>query len=247
MRKKILAANWKMNLTQPQVLDWLKVFHDLDWHQPQQELRIYPSSIYLKELVSTGLHVGAQNVFAEQKGAFTGEIAVEQLQSIDVQSVLIGHSERRLIFKEDDALIAQKVRACTGKGFPFILCCGEAIEQREQGQHLAHVESQLKSALEQFDPAQHSLLTIAYEPIWAIGSGMSARTDQISEMHAFIRDFLEKELGAIAHQIPILYGGSVNSQNASELFSCPSVDGALVGGSSLDPQHFHQLWQALSA
>ena len=105
----------------------------------------------------------------------------------------------------------------------------------------------MKSALEQFDPAQHSLLTIAYEPFWAIGSGMSARTDQISEMHAFIRYFLEKELGAIAHQIPILYGGSVNSQNASELFSCPSVDGALVGGASLDAQHFHQLWQALSA
>ncbi|MEY3728054.1 MAG: hypothetical protein RL098_1525, partial [Bacteroidota bacterium] len=223
----------------PQVLDWLKVFHDLDWHQPQQELRIYPSSIYLKELVSTGLHVGAQNVFAEQKGAFTGEIAVEQLQSIGVKSVLIGHSERRLIFKEDDALIAQKVRTCAGAGFPFILCCGEAIEQREQGQHLAHVKSQLKSALKQFDPAQHSLMTIAYEPIWAIGSGMSARTDQISEMHAFIRDFLD--------QIPILYGGSVNSQNASELFSCPSVDGALVGGASLDAQHFHQLWQALSA
>lgn len=247
MRKKILAANWKMNLTQAQAEAWLQEFKSLFSLVEQQELRIYPSAIYLKEVYAFEFHAGAQNFYFETEGAFTGELSLAQLQSIGVSSVLVGHSERRHLFHENTALIQDKVKACARAQMPFVLCCGESSSERERGQHLAYIEAQLKAALQDFKAEQYSLLTVAYEPIWAIGSGLSASVEQITEMHLFIRHFLEMQLGPNAHKIPFLYGGSVSFENAADIFSCPSVDGALVGGASLDPQHFYQLWQALSA
>jgi triosephosphate isomerase len=247
MRKKILAANWKMNLTQAQVEAWLQEFRNLVSYNEQQELRIYPSAIYLKDVLSAKIHAGSQNCYFEAEGAFTGELSLTQLQSINVSSVLIGHSERRSIFHEDSKVIEEKVKACARVQMPFVLCCGESIEEREEGRHLVYIEAQLKKALQDFKTEQYTLLTVAYEPIWAIGSGLSANADQITEMHLFIRQLLEQQFGVFAKEISILYGGSVSAANASEIFHCPSVDGALVGGASLDPQHFYQLWKALSA
>jgi triosephosphate isomerase len=247
MRKKILAANWKMNLTQQQVTSWLWEFNDLNWKSPHTELRIYPSSIYLKDIQAAGLHGGAQNVYFEANGAYTGELSIEQLQSIGAQSVLIGHSERRQLFNEDDTLLAQKVSACATASFPFVLCCGEAIDTRTAGEHIEFVLAQLSENLRLLTVTDLHLLVVAYEPIWAIGSGLSADLDQITEMHQAIRNHLVELFGAVGEQVPILYGGSVNAANAQAIFSCPNVDGALVGGASLDPLIFNQLWQALQA
>ncbi|MCF8202183.1 MAG: triose-phosphate isomerase [Crocinitomicaceae bacterium] len=247
MRKKILAANWKMNLTQQQVTNWFGEFNDLNWKSPHTELRIYPSSIYLKELVSSGVHTGAQNVYFEASGAYTGELSIEQLQSIGAQSVLIGHSERRQLFNEDDALLAQKVNACATASFPFVLCCGEVIDTRTACAHIEFVLAQLSENLQRLSATDLHLLVVAYEPIWAIGSGLSADLEQITEMHQAIRNHLVGLYGAAGEQVPILYGGSVNAANAQAIFSCPNVDGALVGGASLDPLIFNQLWQALQA
>lgn len=247
MRKKILAANWKMNLTQPEVQDWLHTYQTLDWSAPNASLRVYPSAIYLKDIQAAGLHGGAQNVYFEANGAYTGELSIEQLQSIGAQSVLIGHSERRQLFNEDDALLAQKVNACATAIFPFVLCCGEAIETRKAGAHLDFVLAQLSENLRLLTVTDLHLLVVAYEPIWAIGSGLSADLDQITEMHQAIRNHLVELFGAAGEQVPILYGGSVNAANAQAIFSCPNVDGALVGGASLDPLIFNQLWQALQA
>jgi triosephosphate isomerase len=228
MRKKILAANWKMNLTQPAVDTWLNTFYTLDWHSSKAEVRIYPSAIYLKQIIEKDVHVGAQNVFSESRGAYTGEISIEQLQNIDVQSTLIGHSERRQIFAE-------------------VLCCGEALQTRELGEHLPFVLAQLSDNLSQLSAAQLHLLVVAYEPIWAIGTGLSADIAQVTEMHLAIRNHLVRLFGAAGQLVPILYGGSVNAENAAAIFSCTDVDGALVGGAALNPHTFHQLWQALHA
>ena len=247
MRKKILAANWKMNLTQPEVQDWLASYHTLDWSPGKVELRVYPSGIYLKDVQHKNLHIGSQNMYHEANGAFTGELSLAQLQSIGVQSVLIGHSERRLIFKEDGTLLTQKVNACASADFPFILCCGEALAVRDAGEHIAFVLAQLSENLRQLSPLKLPLLVVAYEPIWAIGTGLSANMDQITEMHQAIRNHLLYLFGEAGQQVSILYGGSVSPSNAAEIFSCQSVDGALVGGASLDPHIFHQLYKALQA
>jgi triosephosphate isomerase len=245
MRNKILAANWKMNLTQPEVQNWLHTYQTLDWSAPNASLRVYPSAIYLKDIQAAGLHAGAQNVYFEANGAFTGELSLAQLQSIGTQSVLIGHSERRQLFSEDDALLAHKVNACATADFQFVLCCGEAIETRTAGAHIEFVLTQLSENLRHLSVTDLHLLVVAYEPIWAIGSGLSADLDQITEMHLAIRNQLVGLYGVAGEQVPILYGGSVNAANAKAIFSCPNVDGALVGGASLDPLIFNQLWQAL--
>lgn len=236
-----------MNLTQPEVQDWLASYHTLDWGANNVELRVYPSAIYLKDLQLNNLHVGAQNVYHEAKGAFTGELSIVQLQSIVVQSVLIGHSERRQIFKEDNAVITQKVNACASADFPFILCCGEAFETRAAAEHLAFVLAQLSENLSQLSPSKLPLLVVAYEPIWAIGTGLSADIAQVTEMHLAIRNHLLALFGEAGQHVSILYGGSVHIENASAIFGCPNVDGALVGAASLNPHIFNQLNKALQA
>lgn len=236
-----------MNLTQPEVDAWFSEFQTQNWHSISAELRLYPSAIYLKEIVQMGMHVGAQNVYFESAGAYTGEISIDQLQNIGVQSTLIGHSERRQIFAEDNAIIAQKVKACAQASFPLILCCGESLQSRELGEHLPFVLAQLSENLSQLSATQLRLLVVAYEPIWAIGTGLSANTAQVAEMHQAIRKHLEHLYGEAGQLVPILYGGSVNAENATAIFGCPEVDGALVGGAALDSHTFYQLWQALNS
>jgi triosephosphate isomerase len=245
MRKKILAANWKMNLTQPEQNAWLQSFKGFNWHSEEAEVRIYPSSIYLKDFKDTSSHIGAQNVYFESGGAFTGELSIAQLKSIGASSVLIGHSERRQIFVETDDVITHKLQACAAQEFPFVLCCGETLQTREANAQLSYVFEQLSQNLHGYPDSQVHLMVVAYEPIWAIGRGLSASIEQIAQMHEAIRSQLHAQFGARGGQIPILYGGSVTPQNAEAIFGCPNVDGALVGGASLDPQLFYQLWQAL--
>ncbi|MFM6945901.1 MAG: triose-phosphate isomerase [Flavobacteriales bacterium] len=244
MRNKILAANWKMNLTQTEVSQWLQDTAKYNWQAPGKELRVYPSAIYLQQMMSF-VHVGAQNFYFQDNGAFTGEISLSQLKSIGVSSVLVGHSERRELFAENNLMIAQKVRACVQHDLPFILCCGETLNIRNENLHLTFIQTQLQAALEAFSSDHLHLLSIAYEPIWAIGSGLAASQEQITEMHTEIRKILEERFGVGGQDIPILYGGSVSPANAKEIFSCPHVGGALVGGASLDPQVFNQLWEQL--
>ena len=247
MRKRILAANWKMNLTQTQVDSWLAAFQSKNWSSVSAEVRVYPSAVYLKDFQDFRIHQGAQNVYYKERGAYTGELSIEQLQSVGCASVLLGHSERREFFQESNELIAQKVEACVQAAFPFILCCGEPLDVRQAQNHKAFVLDQIRKNLEHLTPSQLDLLVIAYEPIWAIGSGLSASVQEISEMHLAIRTFLNDQFAEAGQNVPILYGGSVNAANAGAIFACANVDGALVGGASLDPDTFYQLWLALCA
>lgn len=234
-----------MNLTQTQVDAWIQANQVHHWSAPNTETRVYPSAIFIKDFKLAPWLVGAQNVYYQKSGAFTGELSIEQLQSIGAHSVLIGHSERRDLFKEDNALITQKVAACAQAAFPFILCCGEPLSVRKAQTHEAYVIEQLQNNLQNLSVDQIDLLVIAYEPIWAIGTGLSATEQEITQMHLLIRNLLTDLYGQVGHTVPILYGGSVNAANAAQIFACPDVDGALVGGAALDPASFYQLWQAL--
>jgi triosephosphate isomerase len=242
MRNKILAANWKMNLTASEAHDWLVEFNELNSDKNKAEFRLYAPNIFLSDLVkSHTMHIGAQNVHSSDFGAFTGEVSIPQLISIGVESVLIGHSERRMYFHETDAILNEKVDACCKNELPFVFCCGESLEIREKGEHLNFIETQLSAAILQIKTSDLSLLTIAYEPIWAIGTGQTATIYQINEVHAFIRQVMQESFGENGAEISILYGGSVNTSNAKSIFACPDVDGGLIGGASLNASNFLEL------
>ena len=242
MRKKILAANWKMNLSAADAQEWITKFSEANSLYAELEFRLYTPSIYIQQLTERkAIHVGAQNVHSMDSGAFTGEISIPQLKSVGAQSVLIGHSERRTIFNETETLLLEKVEACCRNSFSFIFCCGENEGLRNAGEHLHFIREQLVGLLSQLKSEQLELLTIAYEPIWAIGTGQNADTHQITEVHAFIRSMLMEFFGEQGRTVPILYGGSVNAENAESVFSCPEVDGGLIGGASLNATHFLQL------
>lgn len=246
MRKFILAANWKMNLTAAEAQDWLTQFNGLVTENSTTEFRLYAPNLFSADLAkSNTIHIGAQNAFPSDYGAFTGEVSIPQLMSVGVKSLLIGHSERRMFFHETNAFIKEKVDACCQHAFPFILCCGEDLETREKGEHLSFIRNQLSAAIEQVGNDQLVSLTIAYEPIWAIGTGQTASDDQITEMHGFIRSVLLDFFGEKGDAIPILYGGSVNSSNAKSIFACPNVNGGLIGGASLNASVFLELASSL--
>jgi len=204
---------------------------------PDVEVVISPPALYLllaREHLRSGLEVAAQNVFDKPNGAFTGEISVEQLKDSNITWVILGHSERRVILQEDDSFVASKTKAALDGGLGVILCCGESLEQREEGKTIDVVTSQLKAVAELVK--DWSKIVIAYEPIWAIGTGKVATTEQAQEVHAAIRNWLKKEVSAeAAENTRILYGGSVNEKNCSELAKQPDIDGFLVGGASLKP------------
>jgi triosephosphate isomerase len=242
MRNKILAANWKMNLTASEAHDWLDEFTKIDSDKSNIEFRLYAPNIFLSDLAKLqSMHIGAQNVHPSDFGAFTGEVSIPQLVSVGVKSVLIGHSERRLYFHESDAFLKEKVDACVKHKLPFIFCCGESLEIREKDEHLSFINAQLSAAILHLKNTDVSLMTIAYEPIWAIGTGQTASCDQINEVHAFIREVLRESFGDSGANVSILYGGSVNSSNAQSIFACPDVDGGLIGGASLNASNFLEL------
>jgi triosephosphate isomerase len=240
MRKQIAAANWKMNCTyqQAEILldDILNSKVELRKNQQVIFAVPYPYLIMANSEVAEeeNYFVAAQNCYHQKSGAFTGEVSAEMLQSIGVHHCIIGHSERREYFNESNSTLAEKVKICLEYEITPIFCCGESLSIRDAGTQNDHVEVQLRESLFHLSEVDIQRVIIAYEPIWAIGTGKTATTAQAQEMHAHLRLVLERQYGSlISESISILYGGSVKAGNAAELFSCPDVDGGLVGGASL--------------
>ena len=238
-RRKIVAGNWKMNQTPSQakaLVETLKPLVD----NPDVDVVYCVPAIDLPAVIEavkgTNVHVGAENMYFEEKDAFTGEIAPDMLAVLGVEYVIIGHSERREYFAETDETVNKKVLKALEHGIKPILCCGESLTQREQGITIDWIRQQIKIALLNVTADQVKDVVIAYEPIWAIGTGKTATSDQAEEVCAAIRQVV-KELysDAVAEEVRIQYGGSVNAGNAAELFAKPDIDGGLVGGASLKP------------
>lgn len=252
MRQQIAAANWKMNLTFEQAENLLdemvKTPHELDAHQKVVFAIPFPYLIMAKSKLAgqKNYYVAAQNCYTQNRGAYTGETSAEMLQSIGVEYVVLGHSERREYFAETNAMLEEKVSIALTYGLTPIFCCGEALQIREAGTQNEYVADQLKESLFNLSEEQIQKTVIAYEPIWAIGTGKTATAAQAQEMHAHLREVLAHHYGeAVAANIPILYGGSVKGSNAKEIFSQPDVDGGLVGGASLVASDFGQIIEAL--
>jgi triosephosphate isomerase len=240
MRKQIAAANWKMNLTLQQaetLMDELIAApHKLKENQEAVFGVPFPYIINIKNKLAGKQHVfiAAQNCYDKKSGAYTGEVSAEMLKSIDVDYVILGHSERREYFSESHAMLAAKIDICLENGLKPIFCCGEPLAIREAGTQNSFVETQLKESLFHLTAEQLTGFAIAYEPIWAIGTGKTASNEQAQEMHAHIRSVMANQYGAaVADSISILYGGSVKANNAKDIFAQPDVDGGLVGGASL--------------
>ncbi|MCM1261883.1 MAG: triose-phosphate isomerase [Butyrivibrio sp.] len=236
-RKKIVAGNWKMNMTPSQAVALCDELKDLVKSDDVDVVYCVPAIdiVPVVEAVKgTNVEVGAENMYFEEKGAYTGEISAAMLKDAGVKYVIIGHSERRDYFKEDDALLNKKVKKAFEAGLTPILCCGESLEQREMGVTMDWIRLQIKSDLQGVSASQAAGMVIAYEPIWAIGTGKTATTEQAEEVCKGIRDCIAEIYdAATAEAVRIQYGGSVNAGNANELFSQPDIDGGLVGGASL--------------
>lgn len=248
MRKKIVAANWKMNLDLKEADALVKKIKN-GITKSEAEVVLFTNTLYLAKAVaafkkSKKVTIGAQNCFYEEKGAFTGEISVDMIKSHGAKYVLCGHSERRSLFGETDEIVAKKSAAILASGLNLILCVGEDLKTRKKNQQNEKVSEQLSIALGGINKKYIDQITIAYEPVWAIGTGVTATSKQAQEMHAFIRKELKKILGPKSSSISILYGGSCNEKNASELFSCKDVDGGLIGGASLNAKSFLQILEA---
>jgi len=244
MRPKIVAGNWKMNKTLAEAEALTKeLITACEKLNPKTGIVLCTPFPYLqtvKGLVSgTRLQVGAQNCSEHESGAYTGEVSAAMIASLGIPYVIIGHSERRQYFGETNALLAKKVDRVLASNLTPIFCCGEPLEVREKNGHEALVRKQTEEAIFHLPADKISKVVIAYEPVWAIGTGKTATAQQAQDMHAVIRKHIESKYGsAIAGNIIILYGGSVKPDNAKELFSCPDVDGGLVGGASLKASDF---------
>ena len=252
MRKQIAAANWKMNLSFQQGEKLLDDILEADIALNSYQYAIfavpYPYLLMTRSEVDNArnYHAAAQNCYHKKAGAFTGEVSAEMIHSIGVQYCVIGHSERREYFNETNAQLADKLNLCLENFITPIFCCGEPLAIREAGIQNDFVATQLKESLFHLPAEKIKDIVIAYEPIWAIGTGKTATTEQAQEIHAYLRSVLADQYGAdIASQISILYGGSVKANNAKELFSCPDVDGGLVGGASLVAADFIEIIKAL--
>ena len=247
MRKKIVAANWKMNMTQAEAAAFVKsLLLDLG-EITDVDVVIIPPFTAIGEVMealgsSQNIKVGAQNMHWEQNGAFTGEISAALLRDLFVRYVVLGHSERRTLFGETDEIVNRKLRAAHEATLRPIVCIGETLEQRDKGNVEKILSIQLRGSLAGLSEKELHETVIAYEPVWAIGTGRNATPEQAQEAHAFVRHTLGKMADeATAERIRIQYGGSVKPENARELMSQPDIDGALVGGASLDPRSFAQI------
>jgi len=248
MRRPLIAGNWKMHGSRA---DNAELIEALLLGLPDQtpfDIAVCPPFVYLWEvgrlLKSSNIALGAQSVCAEQVGAFTGEASAAMLKDIGCQYVIVGHSERRAIYKEDDALVARKFLAVQSQGLIPILCVGETLEERERGQTMQVVSRQLTAVLDLAGVAALRSAVIAYEPVWAIGTGKNATPEQAQEVHAHIRTAVAARDAKIAADVRLLYGGSVKAANARELFAMPDVDGGLVGGASLKADEFLKICAA---
>ncbi len=236
-RKRIIAGNWKMNMTPTQAKELCATLKDLVVNDNVDVVYCVPSidiTTVVEAVSGTNVQVGAQNFYIEDKGAYTGEISAPMLVDAGVKYIIIGHSERRDYFKEDDAFLNKKVKKAFEAGLTPILCCGESIETRKRNAYTDWVRLQIKADLEGITADQVKTMVIAYEPIWAIGTGETATADQAQEVCKVIRDTIaEMYDAATAEAVRIQYGGSMNAGNAAELLSKPDIDGGLIGGASL--------------
>lgn len=245
MRKQIAAANWKMNCTLAQAEELLNKLAAAQVNTSENKVSVIavpaPYLMLAKEKLAAQTYIGvaAQNCYTKKSGAYTGEISAEMLQSMNIPYVVLGHSERREYFAESNTMLAEKVNIALEFGLTPIFCCGEALDIREANTQNGFVGKQLEESLFHLSAEQLQKVVIAYEPIWAIGTGKTATSAQAQEMHAHIRSVLAEKYGAdVANNISILYGGSVKGANAAEIFSQPDVDGGLVGGASLNGEEF---------
>ena len=249
MRSKIVAGNWKMNKNLEQTEALLS---ELAAKLPDTtaEVMVAPTYVNLtsavRNLESSKIEVIAQNMHFAESGAYTGEISADMLLNIKIDTVIIGHSERRAYFGETDEILAKKVVAALDKGMRVMFCFGEELDDRKSGNHFNIVENQLKNALFSLDASAWPKIILAYEPVWAIGTGETASPEQAQEMHAFIRKTISEAYdSAVSTNVSILYGGSVKPGNAEEIFSKPDVDGGLIGGASLVADDFIAIVKAI--
>jgi len=253
MRKKIVAGNWKMNLDLEGGRKLATEICAMIKEKPLSELpgspevAFFPPFVFITEVLKASegaadVSVGSQNIHQLEKGAYTGEVAAAMVKSCGATYTLIGHSERRAYFNEDDALLAKKVEQALNNGLTPVFCCGEVLPEREAGNHFKVVKEQIEKGLFWLEKDPFEKVVIAYEPVWAIGTGVTASPAQAQEMHAFIRQIMAEKYGkGTAESVSVLYGGSCNAQNANELFSQPDVDGGLIGGASLKAADFFSI------
>jgi triosephosphate isomerase len=248
MRQPLVAGNWKMHGSRAENAALVRSLLDLLAADSGTEVLVCPPFVYLQELgrllKDTDIALGAQSVCAEAQGAFTGEVSATMLKDVGCRYVLVGHSERRQLYGEDDALVARKFVAAQSHGLVPVLCVGETLDEREGGRTAQVVARQLDAVLEVAGVGSLAKAVIAYEPVWAIGTGRTATPEQAQEVHAMIRGRVAALDGTIAGSVRVLYGGSVKASNARELFAMPDIDGGLVGGASLKADEFARICAA---
>jgi triosephosphate isomerase (TIM) len=254
MRKKIVAGNWKMNKTFEEAEILTSELMGMVQDEVKGNVRVilcvpFPYLLPLKSQLgkNSRIEIGAQNCSEHEAGAYTGEVSAAMLRSMGIPYVILGHSERRQYFNEDSKLLAKKIDITLKYGLTPIFCCGEPLDVREKNAHEKLIKEQVQEALFHLDATAIQKIVIAYEPVWAIGTGKTASAQQAQEMHAVIRKHLASKYDqSVADDISILYGGSVNAANAKELFACADVDGGLVGGASLKSREFAEVIKAMS-
>ena len=248
MRRKIVAGNWKMHGSRAENAQLVDSIVTGFAGAAGTECIICPPFVYLydiaRQLRDSAVRLGAQDVCAEAQGAFTGEVSAAMLKDVGCSVVLVGHSERRALYGEDDSLVARKFVAAQSRGLQPILCVGEQLAEREAGRTHEVIARQLDAVLAVADVAEVGRAIIAYEPVWAIGTGRTATPEQAQDVHAFIRERIAARDATIAACLPLLYGGSVKAGNAAELFAMPDVDGGLIGGASLKAEDFLAICKA---
>lgn len=248
MRRPFVAGNWKMHGTRAENAELIEALLLGLPAQPSADIAVCPPFVYLSEaarrLKESSVALGAQSVCAETIGAFTGEVSAAMLKDVGCQYVIVGHSERRALYQEDDALVARKFLAAQGQGLIPILCVGESLDERERSQTTQVVTRQLTAVLDLAGVDAMRKAVVAYEPVWAIGTGKNATAAQAQEVHEHIRAAVAARNGKIASALRVLYGGSVKAGNAREIFSMPDVDGGLIGGASLKVDEFLKICAA---
>lgn len=252
MRQKIVAGNWKMNNNLQQGLELAEAIMKLENEIPQDVLAILaPPFIHLadinKKVHHTKLKISAQNCADQEKGAYTGEVSAAMIHSTGTEYVIIGHSERRSYYNETDDILLKKIELALKNDLYPILCCGEVLEQRENNQYFSVVQRQLDNTIFKLSSESFSRIVLAYEPVWAIGTGKTATPEQAQEMHGYIRELIKDNFSSEAAQnTSILYGGSCKPSNSEELFKQPDIDGGLIGGASLKSKDFVEICKTFS-
>ena len=247
MRKTIIAGNWKMNASKDSVKSLIGgILSGMEG--VNSEVLVCVPFPYLSQVESliegSNLKLGAQNININASGAFTGEVSADMIKDFGAKHVIVGHSERRSLFGETSSIVAEKTKAALGSGLTPLLCVGESLEHRESGKTEAVVEEQINAVIGLLGIDSFHNIIVAYEPVWAIGTGMTATPEQAQAVHLFIRNLLGESSENIAQKTPILYGGSMNAGNAVELISCPDIDGGLIGGAALKAEDFLQICKA---